>query len=306
MVTTQTPSRASDGNDESTQRLRVTGQGPSFKKGRVASSTTAYSILIFAFVIMVGPLFYIISTSVKKTTQLFSYPPDWIPKIFFWGNYATLLGGESLFLRWTLNTVLVAGVVTLLKLIIDSMAGYAFAKVEFPGRKVLFVLILAVVMVPTSAVLIPLFLLVRGMGILNTYWALILPPLANPVGVFLMRNYIQSLPRDLENSARLDGCSEFSVYFRIILPLVKPGLVVLGIFTFLAQYTAFLWPLLAVQDEKLQVVTTGVAEMTATIFTIDWGLISAASVLSMVPITIVFFIFQRHFSGGSIAGALKQ
>ena len=270
------------------------------------SSVTAYFLLIVASVIMVGPLFYIVSTSLKQTTQLFAYPPDWVPEILFWGNYSTLLGGDSLFLRWTLNTVVVAVVVTMLKLIIDSMAGYAFAKVEFPGRRTLFILVLAVVMVPTSAVLIPLFLLVRGMGILDTYWALILPPLANPVGVFLMRNYIQSLPRDLENSARLDGCSEFSVYFRIILPLVKPGLVVLGIFTFLAQYTAFLWPLIAVQDDRLQVLTTGVAEMKASIFTIDWGLIAAASVLSMVPITLVFLLFQRYFSGGSIAGALKQ
>lgn len=278
----------------------------SFHKGRLVSNLAAYSILIGATIVMVTPLFYILSTSIKKTTQLFAYPPDWIPKILFWGNYSTLLGSDSLFLRWTLNTMLVAGVVTILKVIIDSMAGYAFAKISFPGRRTLFILILAVVMVPTSAVIIPLFLLVRRMGLLDTYWALILPPLANPVGVFLMRNYIQSLPRDLENSARLDGCSEFSVYFRIILPLVKPGLVVLGILTFLGQYTAFLWPLLAVQDETLQVLTTGVAEMKASIFTIDWGLVSAASVLSMVPITVMFVIFQRYFSGGSIAGALKQ
>ena len=303
---TQTQTRASASNAETTQGPNMIPRGLSFKKGRVASSMTAYSLLIVATVIMVGPLFYIVSTSLKQTTQLFAYPPDWIPKILFWGNYSTLIGTDSLFLRWTVNTLLVAGVVTILKLIIDSMAGYAFAKIDFPGRKTLFILVLAVVMVPTSAVLIPLFLLVRGMGILDTYWALILPPLANPVGVFLMRNYIQSLPRDLENSARLDGCSEFSVYLRIVLPLVKPGLVVLGILTFLAQYTAFLWPLLAVQDERLQVLTTGVAEMKASIFTVDWGLISAASVLSMVPITLMFFIFQRYFSGGSIAGALKQ
>ena len=284
----------------------MTARRLTFKKGRLASGTTAYVILVVASIVMVGPLFYIVSTSIKKTTQLFAYPPDWIPRIPFWGNYSFLLGSESLFLRWTINTMIVAGVVTILKVIIDSMAGYAFAKIDFPGRRVLFILILAVVMVPTSAVIIPLFLLVRGMGLLDTYWALILPPLANPVGVFLMRNYILSLPRDLEHSARLDGCSEFSVYFRIILPLVKPGLVVLGILTFLAQYTAFLWPLLAVQDETLQVLTTGVAEMKASIFTIDWGIVSAASVLSMVPITIMFFMFQRYFSGGSIAGALKQ
>ena len=284
----------------------MTTQRLAFKKGRLASGMTAYVILIVASIIMVGPLFYIVSTSLKKTTQLFAYPPDWIPTVPFWGNFSTLLGLDHLFLRWTLNTILVAVVVTVLKVFIDSMAGYAFAKIDFPGRRILFILILAVVMVPISAVIIPLFLLVRGMGLLDTYWALLLPPLANPVGVFLMRNYIQSLPRDLENSARLDGCSEFSVYFRIILPLVKPGLVVLGILTFLAQYTAFLWPLLAVQDERLQVLTTGVAEMTASIFTIDWGLISAASVLSMIPITVMFVVFQRYFTGGSIAGALKQ
>ena len=201
--------------------------------------------------------------------------------------------------------MIVAGVVTILKVIIDSMAGYAFAKIDFPGRRILFILILAVVMVPTSAVIIPLFLLVRGMGLLDTYWALILPPLANPVGVFLMRNYIQSLPRDLENSARLDGCSEFSVYFRIILPLVKR---LGGAGDSDLPWTVHGIPVAAAggAGRDLQVLTTGVAEMKASIFTIDWGLVSAASVLSMVPITIMFFMFQRYFSGGSIAGALKQ
>ena len=148
----QPPDLGGDGT--ATRSLSMTHQRRSPKKGYVPSSVTAYSLLIVASVIMVGPLFYIVSTSLKQTTQLFAYPPDWIPEILFWGNYSTLLGRDSLFLRWTLNTVLVAVVVTILKLIIDSMAGYAFAKVEFPGRRTLFILVLAVVMVPTSAVLI--------------------------------------------------------------------------------------------------------------------------------------------------------
>jgi multiple sugar transport system permease protein len=134
---------------------------------------------------------------------------------------------------------------------------------------------------------------------------LILPPLASPIGIFMMRNFIESLPRELENAARLDGCSEFGVYWRVILPLSKPGLVVLGVFIFMTQYTSFLWPLVTITDDNLRVLTTGISSLRA-IFTTDWGIISAAGVLAMVPITIVFLLLQRYFIAGSLAGALKQ
>jgi multiple sugar transport system permease protein len=269
-----------------------------------ALSAFSYTIVIIAAIVSVVPFLYILSTALKQTTSLFHYPPQWIPHPLYWGNFKTLISDHP-FLRWTLNTLLVSSVVTIVKVVIDSMAGYAFAKMRFAGRNALFVLVLATLMVPFSAVLIPLFFLVRDLGLLNTYWALILPPLASPIGIFMMRTFIEGLPDDLEHAARLDGCSEFTIYWRIILPLIKPGLVVLGIFTFMTQYTSFLWPLVAASNNDMRVLTTGISSLKA-IFTTDWGLICAAGVLAMVPITALFVALQRYFIAGSLAGALKQ
>jgi len=257
-----------------------------------------------AALLTVGPFFYILTTSLKNSQALFSYPPDWIPNTPFWGNYTRLLT-ETPFLRWTANTLMVALAVTALKLVFDSMAGYAFAKMRFPARHALFIVFLMGLMIPVSAILIPLFFMVRGMGLLNTYWALILPPLANPIGIFLMRSFIESLPNDLENAARLDGCSEFGIYRRIILPLVKPPLVLLAVLTFLIQYISFVWPLVVISDTDMNVLTTGLAAQRG-VSTIDWGAVSAGGILAMIPITVFFLLLQRHFTAASLTGALKQ
>jgi ABC-type glycerol-3-phosphate transport system permease component len=269
-----------------------------------AIKAVSYITVIIAALATVGPFFYILTTSLKDSASLFSYPPNWVPDELFWGNYARLLT-ETLFVRWTVNTLIVAVSVTALKLVFDSMAGYAFAKIDFPFKEPLFIFVLLGLMIPVSALLIPLFFLVRGMNLLNTYWALILPPLANPIGILLMRNFIQALPRDLDNAARLDGCSEFAIYRRIVLPLVKPPLVVLGVLTFLIQYTSFIWPLVVTSDNSMNVLTTGLAGQRG-VATIDWGAISAGGVMAMIPITLFFLALQRYFLAGTLTGALKQ
>lgn len=279
-------------------RLRPVG-----KAGPVLTAAS-YAVVAIACLITIGPFFYIVTTSLKDSALLFQYPPDWIPRDLFWGNYSYLLERTS-FLRWTANTLIVALSVTALKVVFDSMAGYAFAKMDFPGKNVLFVLVLATLMIPFSAILIPLFFLVRDLGLLDTYWALILPPLANPLGIFLMRSFIESLPNDLENAARLDGCSEFAIYRLIVLPLVKPALVVLAVLTFLIQYISFTWPLVATSSEDMRVLTTGLAAQRG-VTSIDWGTLSAGGVMAMIPITVFFILLQRYFIAGSLAGALKQ
>jgi multiple sugar transport system permease protein len=264
----------------------------------------SYLVIVLGCVIAVGPFFYLLSTSLKSSTVLFRYPPEWIPEDFYWGNYGHLIN-DTQFLRWVANTLIVAFAVTALKLLFDSMAGYAFAKMQFPLKNVLFVLIIATLMIPFSAILIPLYFLVRDFGLLNTYWALILPALANPIGIFLMRSFIESLPGDLENAARLDGASEFRIYWTVILPLVKPGLVVLAVLTFLVQYTAFLWPLVAATGDDMKLLTTGLATQRG-VQVIDYGVFSAGALMALIPITIFFVLLQRYFIAGSLAGALKQ
>lgn len=269
-----------------------------------AERALSHALLIGVCVVLAAPFYFVILASLKDSTSLFEYPPVWLPFPPFLGNYERLLF-DSEFLRWMANTLFVATTVTTLKLFLDSMAGYALAKLEFTGKRVVFPLMLILLMVPFGAILIPLWSIAYRLDITNTYLALILPPLANPLGVFLMRQFILALPRDLENAARLDGVSEFGIYRRIILPLVKPGLVVLAVIVFTEQFMSFVWPLVATQSEDLTVLTTGVASLRAR-GAVNYGLWSAAAVMSMLPIAVFFFLLQRQFLARSMAGALKQ
>ena len=263
-----------------------------------------YGVLIVATLVAIVPFGYVLSTSFKESMSLFKYPPDWLPENPTLENYRTLIS-EHPFWRWMVNSFLVASTVTIIKVFIDSMAGYAFAKMRFWGREPLFLVVLLSLMIPTASVLIPLFIIVRELHLLNTYWALILPGLASPIGIFMMRQFIESLPNDLENAARLDGCSEFQIYRRIILPLIKPGLVVLGVFTFMTQWTSYLWPLVVITRPEIATLTLGSRTLTSQ-FSQDYGVNGAFSVLSMLPMILVFIFLQRYFIAGSIAGALKE
>ncbi len=265
--------------------------------------TVSYGVLLIAAVVSIVPFLYILSTSIKDTRSLFNYPPDWIPDQIFWGNYAKLLQ-ETSFLNWTLNTFFIGLTITILKLVIDAMAAYSLAKLQFIGKQLITSTLLMAVAIPVAALIIPLFFIVRDMGLLNTYWALILPALANPLGIFLLRSFIVSLPDDLIHSARLDGASELRIFTQMILPLISSGLVVHAIFTFMLQYTNFLWPLVAIQTESKQVLTVGISSLKSN-FVIDWGLISAASLLATIPITLLFLALQRFFMAQSLSSALK-
>ena len=277
---------------------------PSRAVGRSLYLVAIYAILVLAAIIALVPFLYVISTSFKDTVALFKYPPEWIPSEPTLDNFRTLLDDYP-FLRWTLNSLIVASAVTAVKVVIDSMAGYAFAKMTFPGKDALFLVVLMTLMVPFAATLIPLFIIVRNLELTNTYLGLILPALASPIGIFMMRQFIESLPSDLENAARLDGCSEFQIFRRVILPLVRPGLVVLGVFTFMTQWTSYLWPLVIATREEMQTLTVGVQSLRS-LFTVNWGVLSAGAVLSMLPLILVFLFLQRYFIAGSIAGALKE
>jgi ABC-type glycerol-3-phosphate transport system permease component len=255
-------------------------------------------------VVAVAPFLYIVSTSLKQTKVLFDYPPQWIPRHVFAGNYTHLLRDYP-FLRWVANTLFVASAVTSIKLLIDSMAAYALARMEFAGRRAVLGAMGATIMIPPALLIIPLFFLVRDAGLLDTYWALILPALANPVGVFILRAFIRGVPVELEHAARVDDASPWQVYRHVILPAIRPGLVIVASYVFLLQYVDFVWPLVATQSDSKLLVSTGLATLKPRTINVDWGLTSAASVLSMVPITLVFLAFQRRLVGGSLAAGLK-
>jgi ABC-type glycerol-3-phosphate transport system permease component len=258
----------------------------------------AYFVLGLFVLGALAPFMYLISPAFRDEVQLFSWPPQW-----FFGNFEFLFERTN-FWRWALNTFVFAASTTVIHLVIASLAGFAFARMRFPGRNVLFFFILATLMVPLAALLAPLYLVVKEFGFLNTYWGLFLPMAVSPLGVFMMRQFISTLPEGIYEAARLDGASEWQVYRRIVIPLIKPALVVLGIFMFMSQWTNFLWPLVITTNDEMRVLTVGVAGLQGQ-FVTNWGVIAAGSLMTMVPITIVFLIFQRWFVRASLAGALK-
>jgi ABC-type glycerol-3-phosphate transport system permease component len=264
----------------------------------------SYAVSILAAVAAVFPFLYIISLSLKESSALVTYPPQWIPDPAYWGNYVQIVT-ETPFPRWMANTLVVAFVVTGVKLLIDSCAAYAFAKMDFPFKESLFIFALSMLMIPVIATLIPMFLVVKNLGLLNTFPGLILPGLASPLGIFLLRGFMEQLPRDLENAARLDGASELFILMKIIMPLSKPALVTLAIWLFLTQWTGFVWPLVATSSDDMRLLTNGLAGLKGQ-YVVNWGLIAAGTVLVVIPTVIAFVLFMRQFVAGSLAGALKQ
>ena len=284
----------------SARRSRVLG---------VAKGIASYGVLVLFALIAVVPFVYLLSPSLRKSYELFTYPPQWIPKSLYWGNFETIIH-ETSYIRWGVNTLVFATAVTLITLVLDTLAGYAFARLRFPGRTALFALVISTLMIPTAAIVAPLYIMVSNMpgwthaGV-NTYPGLILPMVVSPLGVFMMRQFISTLPEGLVEAARLDGASEFQTFRKVVLPLMKPAIVVLGIFTFMYQWVNFLWPLVITTTDDMKTLTVGIASLQGQ-FVTDWGVISAAAVMTMLPVVVIFLIFQRWFVRASMAGALKQ
>ena len=279
------------------------------RASRIGKGAAAYAVLILFALIAVVPFIYLLSPSLRQSYELFTYPPQWIPKSLYWGNFSTVLHKTSYY-RWGLNTLIFATSVTVITLMIDTLAGYAFARLRFPGRTALFALVISTLMIPTAAIVAPLYIMISRLPTwthagVNTYPGMILPMVCSPLGVFMMRQFISTLPEGLVEAARLDGASEFQIFRKIVLPLMKPAIVVLGIFTFMFQWVNFLWPLVITTTDSMKTLTVGISSLQGQ-FVTDWGVISAAAVMTMLPVIIVFLIFQRWFVQASMAGALKQ
>jgi multiple sugar transport system permease protein len=233
-------------------------------------------------------------------------PPELIPSKVTMRNFQVVF--ESGVFRWTLNSFIVAGIVTFCQLLFASMAGYSFAKKEFPGRNLIFWIYISSMMIPIYAIVVPLYRMMSTFDLLDTYVALILPGLAAPFGTFLMRQFIQTLPSELIDAAKIDGCNEWKVYFHIILPLSLPGLAVLGIFVFNMQWAEFFWPMVVTGSADMRVLTVGLASLQ--MFDVssglkDYGVLMAGATWAAIPMIVIFFAFQRYFLQGITLGALK-
>jgi ABC-type glycerol-3-phosphate transport system permease component len=255
---------------------------------------------IVATLVFAGPVLLIVIASLHKSTFA-----DYSLAVQKWtlANYRDLIANEA-FVSWVTNSVLVAAVVTALTVAVDALAAFAFAKLRFLGRDVAFGFLLATLMIPFSATLVPVYLIASKLQMVDHYSGLIVPAAAGPFGVYLLRQFIQGIPNSLVEAARIDGASYLRVFFRIILPLCRQPIAVLAIFAFVANWNSFLWPLLIAQSEAMMTLPVGVAT-TNTQFSQNVGGTTAAAMLSLLPMMLLFVGFQRYFVRGVLAGAVK-
>jgi multiple sugar transport system permease protein len=266
----------------------------------------AIVVLIILIVLALGavaPLYWMFATSLTPSALTVRFPPELIPSAPTLRNYEVVLAQPN-FLRWVINSFIQATSVTFVTVATASMAGYALAKLPFRGAKTLFWLFILSMMLPFEAILVPLFLVVTRLGLVDSYLGLILPLLVTPFAIFLMKQFIQTLPTELLDAARVDGASELRIYWNVVLPLVRPGLAFLGIITFVAQWNSFVWPLVVTRSSEMRTLQVGLVLIREQ-EPLFYGLHMAAAVLAAIPVIVVFFAFQRYFLRGVTVGALK-
>ncbi len=263
-----------------------------------------YAVLGLGLLIVVGPFIWMALASVKPEAEIRSVPPTWLPEAATLDNFRELFTRLD-FPQYFFNSTLVAVLITAGNLVFCSLLGYALAKLSFPGRKALFLVVLGMLMVPGMVTFVPQFVLVSNMGLANSYAGLVLPFLAGPFGVFLMRQFLMSIPDDLIEAARVDGAGEWRIFWRIVLPLCRPALATLGILTFLGAWNSFLWPLVVATTEDKYTLPVALALYSVGPNRTDFGLLLAGAVGVVLPVLIVFLILQRHFLRGIATTGLK-
>ena len=250
-----------------------------------------YALLVLLALIFAFPFFWMVSSAFKPPALIFVYPPVLLPPSLSLDNFRGVFEAAP-FARYMFNSFFVSITVTLVALLLHAMCGYALARLQFPGRDLIFVGILSTLMIPFYTILIPLVLLVKWLGWLNTYWALIVPAIPHAFGIFWMRQFFLGMPAELEEAARVDGASRVRVFFAIALPLARPIMAALAVFFFLANWDAFLWPLVAANKEEMRVVQVGISSFVGEHGS-AWNLIMAGSTIAILPTLILFFSLQR-------------
>jgi multiple sugar transport system permease protein len=256
-------------------------------------------------ILMVAPFYWTLITSFKSREEVRLFPPTWWPQIWTFEHWVKLadlrIGSFPDFFR---NSLIVAVSVTLFVLVTSALVGYVLAKHHFPGRELIFLGVLSMLMIPFNISIIPLYALIVDIGWSNTFWALIIPSIYSPFGIFLMRQFMHSIPTELIDAARIDGASEYGIFYRIILPLSTAPLAALGIFTFIGQWDDFLWPLVVINDPSRYTIPLGLSQFRGRVGT-DVGGLAAASMVAVLPVLIVFFAAQRRFIEGITLTGLK-
>ncbi|MFH2037344.1 MAG: carbohydrate ABC transporter permease [Candidatus Zixiibacteriota bacterium] len=265
--------------------------------------TIKYAILIIILAVMIFPLIWMFRVSILPSELSLSFNNFLSSNITFTTYYELFVNGSTL--KYFFNSVVVGLIVTSGNILFCFMVGYSLSRRIFPGRKLLFYSVIFVLMIPAHIIIIPLYLIINKIGLYDSYGALILPFLVNPIGIFLIKQYIDTLPRSMEEAARIDGAGEFRILFRVVMPLCKPALAVLAIQVFLTNWNAFLFPFILTSSESVRTLPVGLALYMGH-QSIDWQHLMAGSTLAVIPVLIVFLLFQRQIVSGITSGAIKQ
>lgn len=276
--------------------------------GRAIGDSRGHALLVHAALIVLtllslAPLLWMLSVSFMPAGGASRFPPPLLPDVPTLDNYRALfqrIGMGSYFL----NSVLVSSAITLLSLLINAMAGYAFAKLRFAGRERIFKALLAALVIPSQVTMLPLFLMLKEMGLVNSYAGVVIPGLASIFGIFLVRQYARSIPDELMEAARIDGAGEWRIFFRIVLPMLKPVLVTLAIFTFMGSWNDFMWPLIVLTDQTHQTLPVALASLSREHIQ-DVEMMMAGAVLTVTPVLLLFLALQRYYIQGLLLGSVK-
>jgi multiple sugar transport system permease protein len=271
-----------------------------------AAKNSAYYLVMAALAfIFLAPFLWMLLASLKTNAQIFAFPPKLFPDPVKWINYRKAWTNIP-FGRFYLNSLLVTTTVTASQVLTSAMAAYVFARLRFPFRNGLFLLYLGVMMIPTQVTVIPLFIILKNLGLIDTYTALILPFLAYPFGAFLMRQFFLTIPRDYEDAARVDGCHRLGMLFRVLLPLAKPALLTLAMLSFMWEWNDFFWPLIVTNTTNRYTIQVGLAMLKSQLaMESNWSTLMAAAVISITPVLIFFIVTQKYIVKGITLSGLK-
>ena len=271
---------------------------------KTLSSIALHGVLILLGGITLTPLLWMVSASLMPDGQASTFPPPLIPREFTLVHYISLFTRLNLS-RYLFNSAFLSLAVTAIALAVNSMAGYAFAKFRFRGRDPLFKLLLSSMVIPAQVTMLPLFLMLNKLGVINSYVGIIIPGMASVFGIFLIRQFAQSIPDSLIEAARMDGASDFRIYRSLVLPLCKPILITLGIITFMGTWNDFLWPLIVMTDDSMYTLPVAIANLSLE-HVQDVELMMAGSVITVAPVLVLFAGVQKYYIGGIMAGGLKE
>ncbi len=290
---------------ESLVMTRAADRGSAYPWLRSFGSLGRYAVMIALVAIMVLPFMWMLSTSLKPQQYILQATPQLIPNPLTFDSYTQLVDRIDLF-RVAFNSTFVAVVSTIGQVVIAAMAAYAFSRMRWRGRDTVFVLYLATLMIPAVVLVIPQFILVRSLGWVNSYAALIVPGLFSAFGVFLLRQAFRGLPKDFEEAAIVDGANHLVIFWRIMLPLVQPSLATLAVFSFMASWNAYLWPLFVARRDQVMTLPVALATLQAGPRALtEWNMVMAGSVVAVLPILLVYLLAQRWFVSGVISSGIK-